>query len=320
MEGMKLGQANADALNAAFAQAMDSPDGRRELTEKTLLYIKQQLREESFTRKVLPPESVTKYDLQRDVNTDTVVKIVDIEPDSKAVALNFRGEANYNFVQGKRFAIPFFTISSEFYEKTEAELYAYEMPVIKVIEENSVKDIQETEDVTWLRYCQAAVNQTGKTLPVPATANLSSTLLKDGFKLIDGDRLVTTCMLMNSQTWDDILDFKAAVFGDSVAGKVIIDGYTYDQIMGKKMIVTTKSRTQDRNYLVPFGQVWFYTDPQYLGRFYILNSTKLYMDKIAEVIRWKSWEIVALGIGNVNSIAKLEFGTGVGIEPGDPLP
>ena len=93
-----------------------------------------------------------------------------------------------------------------------------------------------------------------------------------------------------------------------------------NQIMGKKMIVTTKSRTVDKKYLVPFGQVWFYTDPQYLGRFYVLNSTKLYMDKIADVIRWKAWEIVALGIGNVNSISKLEFGTGVGIVPGDDLP
>ena len=312
----KIGQVTTDALNAAFAGQMESPEGRRELTEKTLLYIKQLLREESFVRKVLPPESVTKYDLQRDVKSDTVVKIVDIEPDSKAVALNFRGEPNYNFVEGKRFAIPFFTISSEFYEKTEQELFAYEMPVIKVIEENSVKDIQEVEDVTWIRFCQAAATGTGKILPFGAVPNLTTAILKDGFKLIDGDRLITTTMLMNSQTWDDILAFGLQVFGDSIASKVIVDGYTYDQLLGKKLIITTKTKTRENKILVPYGQVWFYTDPQYLGRFYLLNATKLYMDKIAEVIRWKSWETVGIGIGNVKSIAKLEFGTGVGVVPG----
>lgn len=313
----KVGQVTSDALNAAFANQMETPEGRRELTEKTLLYIKQLLREESFVRKVLPPESVTKYDLQRDVNSDTVVKVVDIEPDSRAVALNFRGESGADFVEGKRFQIPFFTISSKFYEKTEQELFAFEMPVIKVIEENTVKDIQEVEDVNWIRFSQASVTLTGKTLAAPAEGNLTRDLLKDSFKLIDGDRLITTTILLNSQTWDDILGFGLQVFGDSIASKVIIDGYTYDQILGKKLIITTKSQTLDKRHLVPFGQVWFYTDPQYLGRFYLLNSTKLYMDKIAEVIRWKAWETIGIGIGNVNSVAKLEFGSGVGLVPGE---
>jgi hypothetical protein len=311
----KLGAVTKDALDAAFSSQMESPEGRKELTEKTLLYIKQLLREESFVRKILPPEAVTKYDLQRDIQTDTVIKVVDIEPDSKALALNFGGEANYNFITGKRFGIPFFTISSQFYQKTEQELFAFEMPVIKVIEENSVKDIQEVEDITWIRFCQSAVTGTGK-ITTSGLPSLTTSLLKDGFKLIDGDRLITTTMLMNSQTWDDILAFGQPVFGSSIAGKVIVDGYTYDQLLGKKLIITTKTKTQDGKILVPFGQVWFYTDPQYLGRFYLLNATKLYMDKIAEVIRWKAWETIGIGIGNVKSVAKLEYGSGVGVVPG----
>jgi hypothetical protein len=314
----KMGQVTSDALNAAFSTQMDSPEGRKELTEKTLSYIKVMLREESFARKILPPESITKFDTQRDLNSDTVSKIVDIEPDSSALALNFRAEAPAQLVQGKRFAIPFFTISSKLYEKTEQELFAYEMPVIKVIEENTVKDIQEIEDVTWVRYTQAAVTATGKLLTAGGDPNLTKALLRDLFKMIDGDRLITTTLLMNSQTWDDILGFDSLALGDAVASKVIVDGYTYDQILGKKLIITTKTKTQDNRILVPFGQVWAFTDPQYLGRFYILNSTKLYMDKVAEVIRWKAWEIVGMGIGNVKSIAKLEFGTGVGLVPGDP--
>lgn len=312
----KTGAVTTDALNAAFSSQMDSPEGRKELTEKTLLYIKQLLREESFVRKIVPPEQVTKYDLQRDLTSDTVSKIVDIEPDSSAMALNFRGESSFKFVQGKRFSVPFFTISSEFYEKTEQELYAYEMPIIKVIEENSVKDIQEIEDVTWINYSQAAVTGTGKILTDAGTASLNTTLLKDLFKLIDGDRLIATTILLNSQTWDDILTFGLQVFGDSIASKVIVDGYTYDQLLGKKLIITTKTKTVSGKLLVPYAQVWIYTDPSYLGRFYLLNSTKLFVEKVADLIRWKAWEIIGIGVGNVKSIAKLEFGTGVGLVPG----
>lgn len=312
----KTGAITTDALNASFNNQMESPEGRKELTEKTLLYIKQLLREESFVRKILPPEQVTKYDLQRDVNSDTVVKIKDIEPDSSAMALNFRGESNYSYIQGKRFAIPFFTISSQFYEKTEQELFAYEMPVIKVIEDNSVKDIQEIEDVTWINYSQAAVTKTGKIVTDAGKSVLDTKLMTDTFKLIDGDRLITTTLLMNSQSWNDILNFGLNVFGSQIAAKVIIDGYTYDQILGKKLIITTKTKTVTGKTLVPYAQIWAYTDPQYLGVFYLLNSTKLYMDKIAEVIRWKAWEVIGIGVGNVKSIAKCEFGTGVGVVPG----
>lgn len=312
----KLAQGTMEAMNAAFSTQMDSSEGRKELTEKTLSYIKLLLREESFLRKILPPEQVTRYDLQRDIQTDTVMKVVDIEPDSKALALNFRSEAPFNYVQGKRFGIPFFNISSEFYEKTEQELFAYEMPVIKVIEENSVKDIQEIEDVTWIRFSKAATDATGSIVSDAGASSLTTSLLKDGFKLIDGNRLVTMMMLMNTQTWDDILALGQPVFGDSIAGKVIIDGYTYDQLLGKKLIITTKSKTVDGRVLVPYGQVWFYTDPQYTGRFYILQNTKLYMDKIANVIRWKAWEDIGVGIGNIKSVAKLEFGTGVGVTLG----
>ena len=48
--------------------------------------------------------------------------------------------------------------------------------------------------------------------------------------------MITTTILMNSQTWNDILTFGQPVFGDTVASKVIIDGYTYDQILGKKLV------------------------------------------------------------------------------------
>jgi hypothetical protein len=91
------------------------------------------------------------------VNHDTLVKIVDIEPNSKAMSMSFRGQPTARFIRAPRFEIPFFTISSEKFEKTEQELLAYEMPITKIIEENSVKDIQEIEDRQFLIYIEAAV-------------------------------------------------------------------------------------------------------------------------------------------------------------------
>jgi hypothetical protein len=52
--------------------------------------------------------------------------------------------------------VAFFTISSEIFQKTEQELLAYEMPITKIIEENSVKDIQEIEDREFTIHIEAA--------------------------------------------------------------------------------------------------------------------------------------------------------------------
>jgi hypothetical protein len=43
------------------------------------------------------------------------------------------------------------------FQKTEQELLAYEMPITKIIEENSVKDIQEIEDREFTIHIEAAV-------------------------------------------------------------------------------------------------------------------------------------------------------------------
>lgn len=304
-----MDKTSAAALNSAFMDQMASPEGQQAISEKGLLYIKQKLREESFARKILPPESITKYDVQRSVNSDTVEKIVDIEPESRAAALNFIGEPKARWVDGPRYAIPFAKIASEWFEKTESELLAYEMPIVEIIEENSVKDIMEIEDRRFITFSESAVASTGQTLDDAGSPNLTKTLLTDLFKLIDANRLKTEVLLMSTPTFDDVLNFDTTILGDGVASKVIVDGYTYDQILGKKLIVTTKTIDNDGADLVPFGEIWAYTAPKYLGNFFILNDTKFYIEKIADLIRWTTWEIVGIGIGNRNSIARLRYGT-----------
>jgi hypothetical protein len=47
---------------------------------------------------------------------------------------------------------------------------AYDYPITKVIEENSVKDIQRVEDEKFVEYAEAAISITGKRIVSTATA------------------------------------------------------------------------------------------------------------------------------------------------------
>jgi len=297
---------SADALNTAFSEMMETPEGRAEVQEAGLTYIKQILREESFVRKILPPVNVTKYDTQRSVTTDTVEKVVDIEPESTALPLNFRAEADAEFFSAPRYSIPFFTISSQLFEKTEQELFAYESPVVKIIQDNSVKDIQEIEDSKWLEFTELAVNNTGQQLQLPGKTRLDEkTMLTDLFTLIDTNRLQTDKLLMANTVFNDVVGLPTEQLGDGMNSEIVKDGYSYNVLLGKKLIVTTKTN------LVPYGVVWAFATQKYLGNFFVLNNTKFYINKIADLIRWKTWEVIGMGIGNVNGIAKLEFADAV---------
>ena len=320
---------SAGTLNQLFAAHLDNPDGKEKLAAVAQAYIRDKLRENSFMRKILPPQMVTKNDMQVSVNHDTLVYIDEIEPQSRAMTLTFRGQPTARFIRASKYEIPVFTVSSERFEKTEQELLAYRMPITKVIEDNSVKDIQEIEDHRGLIYIEAAVQATGQIVrgeqaEDDADLNGAGTgfrgVVRRGdfiklFKELDGKRRRLAKMLISEPDYDDVMAWTLEDYGDSVQSKVALDGYTADRIMGRSVIRTVKT-----DILQP-GNIYGFCDPEWLGKFLVLNNTKFYIDKVANLIMWQSWEDIGMAFGNVVSMAKLELynGQGGGIDDSDPL-
>ena len=225
---------------------------------------------------------------------------MDIEHDSKAMAVNFASEADDRYLQGKRYALPFFKIESEKFVKNEGELLAYDYPITKVIEENSVKDIQSVEDEKFIEFSEAAITVTGKRIVSTATI-VDRKEINSLFKMIDTDKLTVGVCLMNTVDWDDWLIQPATEVGSPLASEITVDGYKYSTIMKRKLVVTNKTD------LVLPGEIWAYTEPAYLGNFFILNDVKFWIKKEADLVVWKTWEYIAEGFGNIRSIGKLEL-------------
>jgi hypothetical protein len=229
-----------------------------------------------------------------------LIKIVDIEHESKAMAVNFAAEADERYVSGKRYALPFFKIESEKFVKSEGELLAYDYPITKVIEENSVKDIQRVEDEKFVEYAEAAISITGKRIVSTATA-ADRKELTSLFKMIDFDELAVGTVLMNTVDYDDYLIQPATEIGSPLASEITVNGYKYPTILKRKLVVTNK-----HDIVLP-GEIWAFTDPAYLGNFFILNDVKFWIKKEADLVVWKTWEYIAEGFGNIKSIAKIEL-------------
>lgn len=328
----------ARVLNDLFAQRLDTGEGKEKIAALGSVYIRDRLREVCYVDKIIPPDPVTRADCQRSVNHDTLVKIVDIEPQSRAMTITFRGQPTARFIRAPRAEVPFYTVSSEKFEKTEQELMAYEMPITKIIEDNSVKDLQEIKDREFTRHiesaCQGLQTEANggsatalRVADVTAGTVVQSSIIKGQsaltlggvsfvvqpilrpdlvnlFKLLDGNRLRSERFLMTEPDYDDILSWTLQDTGDKMQSETMVDGYKYNVLLGRKLIRTIKTD------ILRIGNVYCFTAPEFLGKNYILNNTKFYIDKVANLITWQSWMDIAISIINVASVRKLELYAG----------
>jgi hypothetical protein len=299
-----MSEINPRTLNELFLQRVETD--REKVAQESGAFVRTKLREVSFARKIINPEYVTKADCQRSLLHDGLVKIVDIEPDSAAIAMSFRGEPDRVYVEGDRFEIALFNIASQKFQKNEEELLAYEMPITEIIERNSVKDIQKIEDTTFINAINTAITASSKsTTATLATANVHEVknfatlfnLLEDS--ATGTNPLKTDVLLMNLVDFNKLVSIPASSIGSPAASEMFVNGYAYSTFLGKKLIATNKGD------LVPSGVIYAFPSQEFIGKFYILNDTKFWIEKRMNVISWAAYETIGMGIGNIKAAAKI---------------
>ena len=121
------------------------------------------------------------------------------------------------------------------------------------------------------------------------------------FKMLSGNRLRGEMVLMTEVDWDDILQWTAEDVGNKIVSETTVEGYKYNLLLGRAYCRTVKT-----DILRP-GNLYLFTKPDFFGKFFILNNTKFYIDKIANLITWQSWEDIAVSVINIAAVRKLEL-------------
>jgi len=335
-------------LNSGWVERLET-EGPTKTAASTLTYIKDRLREASFVDMIVPNEKVGRGQLQRSTEHDTLVKIVDIEPKSRAMSLTFRGQPRATYVTGKRYAISFWTISSLKFEIVEQELLAYEMPVTEIIERNSLRDMVEVKDREFLIHLESCINamqEEGNGGAVAFNASNVNTGSVVGVSKLKGD----LALAAGSDDFEaraiqrpDIAKIKKLLKRQVIdgSGNVVRQGrlrpavmlmtesdtddfdlWTHedvgDKIQGETALNGyTYNKTHGlrlvrtiKNDILREGNVYVFTKAEFFGRNYTLNDVKFYIDKIANRIFWQAWMDVGMGFGNIASVIKLELYSG----------
>jgi len=344
--------AMADLQSQEFNELfIDSVNYGGEALEKTSAaigdYIQQKIREQGFARKILEFGTVTERDpqMQRDPNGvhDELEYVVPLEPDTVAQRIAVRGEPDKTWIQGKRFPIRFYDVSTDEFNKTEQELLAHLEPVLKIIEQNSLKDLQEQEDISFLDHAKASaflatwrLNQadrlsggltgfsTGEgslvdaffkgTTTVPPIANpVTSNIIMSPNTYWRRETVADLAQVMaNRQLQLRVILMHEATYVDALRwfadeiGYGIAEKITVDGYREAKVggyTIITTIKTNPK--LVRPGHIYGFCDKSALGKFLQLIAPKFWINKRANVITMRGWETVGAGIGNVNGCALL---------------
>lgn len=297
MSGYNTETINVQFINQSFLDKIDQ-GLTKEAGVAMSAFVRQRLREDGFARKILNPVMITASELDRGLTEEPQV-IVEKEPDSVAVNLPFLAKGDLRYFTGTRYAVTFSKIESAEFKKSKFELATYRTDIRTVLQENSVKDLQKVEDTNFYNNILTVATANSNVFNVAGGFTVQT--LMNGLKNLVAKQLPVGCVLMTHEMYADLLKQPSTQIGSPAASDLYRGQATLDSFYGWRIITTLK------NDILPNNQAIAFAPPQYLGQFYILQDAMVFLKTEADIITFKTYEALGIGLGNVNGAVVLNF-------------
>lgn len=288
---------NVQFLNQAFIEKCDN-GLEKEASVAASAFVRQQLREEGFTRKIMEPTMVTAADLDRQVTVEPTI-IVEKEPDSVAAAMGFKGRAELRYFKGDRYPVTFHKVESNEFKQSKFELATYRTDIRTVLQENSVKDIQKVEDKSFYANINAIATANSNVYSIAGGFTMQN--FQNGIKKLLAKRLPVGKILMTQEMYADFLAQPATQIGSDAASALFMGQSGISTPYGNQIVVTNK------NDILPNNRMIVFAPTQYLGQMYILQDAMVYLKTEADMLTFKTYEAIGIGIGNTNGAVIIDF-------------
>lgn len=288
---------NVQFLNQSFVDKLDQ-GMEKEAGVAMSAFVRQKLREDGFTRKILEPVMITAAELDRQTTEEPTV-IVEKEPDSVAANMPFLGRPEPRYFKGIRYPVTFSKIQSAEFKKSKFELATYRTDIRTVLQENSVKDLQKQEDENFYYNCLAVAQAAGNMFSVSGGFTIPN--LMEGVKYLVKKQVPVGTILMTQSMYADLLKQPSTQVGSPAASELYRGQASLDNFYGFKIITTNK------NDILPDNRAMFFTAPQYLGQFYLLQDATVFLKTEADMVSFQTYEALGVGLGNTNGFVTLDF-------------
>lgn len=304
-----------DSLLKSWDNMGDRTGILKEATDVSTKLVRRSIKETGFMRLIQPWEPMPDSGLYERMDHEEPAVMCHMEPKSKgAKAIPFSDTADAALWRGDKFLVLFAKISTPWYTKSEQELRTYTYDLRKVVADNGVREIHTAEDSRFIAQVDRLVGSPGGlgAAGIPQVSTVAGSIERSNYKNLLSDlkdRMIPNgTFLLNARTSTAFLDMDANVIGDEMAGKSIRDGldaFTADG--GKLTIMTVPHVATIKNSIVVNNDVYQFGPVDFLGRAFMLEELKMYVEKKVDIIRFAAWEICGFSIANVAAIHKTRF-------------
>ena len=313
----------------AAGETKGAADAGTEFTRLTL-------REEGLLRKILPPKTITPADLDKQLDTDKPVKILDKEVSQPlSVSVPFGSLPVNQYVRGARYRVDFARLVTPNYTKDVIELGQYDYDIREIFKDNAIKDHMTAEDVPWFALINAIVSNdpdnatqvgnqpsamTGKVQYYDFTDATKNPYGLTGFSRDSivsfftiatrgyGDgtvstpiRLHTDLAVMNVNTGMEFVKFLPTEIGRPLSERMASEGLVEDNFFGKRFIFTIKDD------IVKDGEIYGFPKPQFLGVFLELEQPTMFIENRAFLLEFFIYSCIGASVANSFGVSKAKF-------------
>lgn len=314
LEG-ELSREQVKLASAALLDSLEStnPSQVKKANDVVRDYTRYRIREDGFTRRILPPTPITNDELDRQLTEEKPVKIVDREgPGQVAKSVPYGTAPDSLYIHADRYQVVFNRIQTKKYSKDVDELRTWHMDVRQQLSDGAIKDILVEEDAKFIRAVNSAVSPLGADVATPTAkvaqhvtihGGITRDSLADSLTVLEStdSDLAAAVMLLNSITAKQFLKFDSTQSSDSMSDSIIRRGWTEEELLGVKLVITIKKK------LVPTNTAYHFADPKFLGKFFVLEDTVMYIRRDGPMIDFYAYENIGCTIGNTNACARIDF-------------
>ena len=299
-------------LNETLIEQLGTPGMQKQAEDAVTAFTRTKMREDGFWRRVMPPTTVSNDDLDRQVDTDKPVIVVDKEADSRAaVSLPFGTLPTNVYIRGPRYRVAFSRIVSPRFVKDVDELRTWTMDIRQVLSDNSIKDMLAEEDGVFISACNQVM--LGPDVPVPYNGNfpqwvtiaggITRETVQESRKIMPRgpSRLEAHTFLINNVTIKEFEKFGRDEMGGDFSQDIAKNGWAATDFMNMKFIITIK------HGLVPDDTGFMFSDPKFIGKSFELDPTTMYIRREAYMLEFFAYETIGGAIGHSGGIARVDF-------------
>lgn len=306
-------QEESKLLNETLFEKLSSHDHvlEKQAIDAVNDFTRTKMREDGFFRRIMPPLPIGNDDLDRQVQTDKPIKIVDKEPDSPAaISIPFATLPQNLYIRGPRYAVMFDRIVTPRFTKDVDELRTWIMDIRQVLSDNAIKDMLAEEDSKFIRAVNTAIVGPGLIVPTSGvvqheviSGGITRDTLWDSLKIMPNtpSNLEVHTILLNNITIKEVCKFGRNEMGGDMSQDIMKNGWTSTEFMGKTWIITIKKG------LVATNTMYHFADPKFIGKSYVLEDTTMYIRRESFLLEFFAYETMGASIGHVSGITRSDY-------------